>query len=258
MIPPAVITAWGVDHPWPSRVQVEQDFLLSRSICAIAEDPYLGRELVFRGGTALHKLHLERPWRYSEDLDYIRTSATGIAQLTKALTGLGESLDFEVRTRISEQPKIYWRTTSDDGIPIRIKIEINTHERSPVLPLIEVEHGVDTTWWSGTARVATFQTAELVATKIRALYQRSKGRDLFDLWLALTHLSLKPDDILSAFEPYRPAGLTARAAEANLDRKLEDPSFLHDLDPLVASWPEEYSPQAAAGLISTRLLRQLG
>lgn len=230
---------------------------MSRSICAIAADPYLGSELVFRGGTALHKLQLERPWRYSEDLDYIRTSATGIAQLTRALTDLGQALDFEVRTRISEQPKVYWRTTSDDGVPIRIKIEINTHERSPVLPLIQVEHGVNTTWWSGTARVATFEPTELVATKIRALYQRSKGRDLFDLWLALTHLSLNPDDILSAFEPYRPEGLTARIAEANLARKLADPMFLHDLDPLVSEWPTGYSPGQAAELITTQLLQQI-
>lgn len=86
MIPADAITSWGVDHLWPTREQVEQDLLLSRAICAIASDPYLGDELVFRGGTALHKLHLNRPYRYSEDLDYVRSSATGIAPLTQALT----------------------------------------------------------------------------------------------------------------------------------------------------------------------------
>ena len=79
MIPRDAITAWGVDHRWPLRDQVEQDLLLSRAICAIAEDPYLSGELVFRGGTALHKLHLDRPYRYSEDLDYVRRTAGGIA-----------------------------------------------------------------------------------------------------------------------------------------------------------------------------------
>ena len=70
MIPYDAITAWGVAHPWPTREQVEQDLLLSRAICAIATDPYLGQELVFRGGTAFHKLFLPEPHRYSEDLDY--------------------------------------------------------------------------------------------------------------------------------------------------------------------------------------------
>ena len=35
------ITAWGITHPWASTDQVEQDLLLSRAICAIADDPYL-------------------------------------------------------------------------------------------------------------------------------------------------------------------------------------------------------------------------
>jgi predicted nucleotidyltransferase component of viral defense system len=34
--------------------------------------------------------------------------------------------------------------------------------------------------------VPTFHPAELVATKIRGLYQRKKRRDLFDPWVALT------------------------------------------------------------------------
>ena len=257
MIPANAITAWSVDRPWPTREQVEQDLLLSRAICAIADDEYLGTELVFRGGTALHKLHLKRAYRYSEDLDYVRSSAGGIAPLTQALTRLGTDLGFEVRTRVGEHPKVYWRTRAQTGVPLRLKIEVNTHERSPALPLLRHEHRVESTWWSGTALVSTFQPAELIATKIRALYQRSKGRDLFDLWLALDHLQLDPADILAAFAPYRPAGLTAAKAQENLARKLEDTTFRHDLDPLVTVWPDGYRLDDAADLISARLLAEL-
>jgi predicted nucleotidyltransferase component of viral defense system len=70
MIPDAAITHRSVDAPWPTRTQVEQDLLLSRLICEISADPYLGDELVFRGGTCFHKLHLSPARRYSEDLDY--------------------------------------------------------------------------------------------------------------------------------------------------------------------------------------------
>ena len=79
------IAAWGRAHPWASADQIEQDLLLSRAICAIADDDYLGQELAFRGGTALHKLHLPAPLRYSEDLDYVRSTGGGIGQLTGAL-----------------------------------------------------------------------------------------------------------------------------------------------------------------------------
>ncbi len=257
MIPETAITAWSIGRPWPTVEQVEQDLLLSRAICAIASDSYLRNELVFRGGTALHKLHLDRAYRYSEDLDYVRASADGIGPLTQALTRLGHDLGFDVRTRLSEHPKVFWRTTATTGAPLRIKIEVNTHERMPTLPLLELEHAVDSSWWRGSVSVPTFQPAELLATKIRALYQRSKGRDLFDLWLALDELQLDPTAILSAFRAYRPAGLTAKLAQANLARKLTDTTFRHDLDPLVVVWPAGYDIDDAARTISDALLARL-
>ncbi len=257
MVPSGVVTAWSTDHPWPTNRQVEQDLLLSRAICAIADDPYLGGELVFRGGTAFHKLHLDQARRYSEDLDYVRKSAGGIKDLTRALTALGKALDFDVRTKISAHPKVYWRTTSSHGEVIRIKIEINTHERSPVLPHQHVRHRIESDWWTGEAEVLTFQTAELIATKIRALYQRSKGRDLFDLWLALVDLEVRADDILAAFDPYRPEGLTAARAVANLRTKLADRAFRADVEPLLLRAPVDYDTEIAAEFVIDALLTQI-
>lgn len=257
MIPVNTVTAWSTDHPWPTPEQVEQDLLLSQAICAIANDDYLGQELVFRGGTALHKLHLNRPFRYSDDLDYVRTSASGIGPLTQALSKLGAKLGYTVSTRVSQHPKVYWRATAATGVPIRVKVEVNTHERSPALPLTSRPHQVDSSWWSGKANIRTFQPAELMATKIRALYQRSKGRDLFDLWLALEHLHLQPRAILTAFGPYRPDGFNAAKAAENLVVKLNDPVFRTDLDPLVPAWPDGYDIDTAAALVTAQLLDSL-
>ncbi|MDO5503478.1 MAG: nucleotidyl transferase AbiEii/AbiGii toxin family protein [Actinomycetia bacterium] len=257
MIPTDAITAWSVNHPWPTTNQVEQDLLLSRAICEIANHEVLGTELLFRGGTAFHKLHLPQPYRYSEDLDYVRTSAGGIQHLTRALTDLGSSLGYTVRTRISQHPKIYWRTVSGGGTPLRIKIEINTHERSPALPPMTIPFSVQSPWWTGHAHVPTFQLAELIATKIRALYQRSKGRDLFDLWLALTQAHADPKAIIQAFHPYRPTGLNARLAITNLETKLHDARFTADLEPLVTKAPANYSVERAAHQVIEELLELL-
>lgn len=116
---------------------------------------------------------------------------------------------------------------------------------------------MQTAWWSGGAAVLTFDPAELVATKIRALYQRSKGRDLFDLWLALTLLSLEPERILAGFAPYRPTGLTSRLAIANLRNKLSDEVFLSDLDLLLAGSAPPYDIDAAADLVIDDLLSRI-
>ena len=113
MIPTNDITAWAHSAPWPSPDQVEQDLLLSQLICLIAADDYLGDELVFRGGTCLHKLYLHPARRYSEDLDCGRRTAGGIGKVTRAISDIGANLGYEVRTKMSAQPKVYLRYTAE-------------------------------------------------------------------------------------------------------------------------------------------------
>jgi predicted nucleotidyltransferase component of viral defense system len=45
----------------------------------------------------------------------------------------------------------------------------------------------------------TYQLAELTASKLRALYQRRKGRDLFDIWLVFSKKLVERDMALDVF-----------------------------------------------------------
>ena len=74
MIPPGCIDAWDLVVPWDARVQVAHDLAISRALIVIFSDELLRRELRFRGGTALHKLHFPKPLRFSEDIDLVRTT----------------------------------------------------------------------------------------------------------------------------------------------------------------------------------------
>ena len=260
MIPRAVIQAWSVDRPWPTLVAVEQDLVLARLIVELANHPLLGNELVFRGGTCLHQLVLPQPRRYSEDLDFVRSTHTPVGPLFDAIREIASTIGLEVAgTQISEHPKIRLRATSetDAGAVLRIKVELNTHETSPALPTIRMPFTVETAWFTGSADVLTFSPAELFATKIRALYQRRKGRDLFDMWLGLTELQLLGAQIVGAFGPYRPEGLTAHLAEENLKEKLQNAQFRTDLDALVSGWPAAYDIDQAAALVVRDVLRLL-
>lgn len=255
MIPRADLVAWGRRVGWSTDEQVEQDLLLSRLIVEIAQDPYLGDELVFRGGTCLHKLHVDRAFRYSEDLDYVRRTGGGIAELTRAVGAIGARLGMDVNTRIGQHPKIYLRAPFESGSGnMRIKVEVNTFERSPARDVVRFPFSVESSWFTGDADVLTFDLAELVSTKLRALFQRSKGRDLFDLWLALERLGVRPADLVQCFEPYRPTGYTRGRAEQNLRVKLGDAAFREDLSPLVVSWPDGYQIDAAAELVIAEVL----
>jgi len=254
---PALI-AWRSRAPWPNPLQVEQDLLLSRLMIEIAHDDVLGPELTLRGGTCLHKLHLPQPLRYSEDLDYVRAARSGIKPYTEALGRLAGRLELTVssRQRSGQMVRVYFDAEPTEGIGrIRIKIELNIAETEPHRPRTTVRHNVETSWWSGEAEIPTFEPAELLATKLRALYQRSKGRDLFDLWLGLTLLEADPDQIIAAFNHYMgDATFSFPELRDNLATKLDSERFRRDLDALVTNAPADYRLDTAADLV----MRELG
>lgn len=257
MIPAANITAWRRRAPWPDDVQVEQDLILSRMIVEIANDDLLGEELAFRGGTCLHKLHLPTPARYSEDLDYVRRTHSGIKPHLKALSKVARSLGLEEAGTERSGSMVHARfdavPTSGSG-RIRVKVEINISETDAFQPRIEIPYAVDSAWWRGEARVATFSLEELLGTKLRALYQRSKGRDLFDLWHFMTYSTPDPPGILAAFRHYMgEREFSFPELAGNLSEKLADQSFRDDMLQLVTDLSEEYVPDLAANEIMEEL-----
>jgi predicted nucleotidyltransferase component of viral defense system len=254
---PALI-AWRSKAPWPNPVQIEQDLLLSRLMIEIARDETLGPELAMRGGTCLNKLHLPTALHYSEDLDYVRSTHTGIKPYTQALAEIADRVGLTVsgRQRSGQMVHVYFDAEPTEGIGrIRIKIEMNIAETESFRPRSTVRYGVETSWWSGEADIPTFQTSELLATKLRALYQRSKGRDLFDLWLGLTVLKADPEEIVAGLYHYmRNATFSFPELRVNLVAKLASASFRRDLDALTTDIPAEYDPDTAANLV----MRELG
>jgi predicted nucleotidyltransferase component of viral defense system len=261
LIPAANITAWRHHAPWPDDNQVEQDLILSRLMVEIANDDLLGDELALRGGTCLHKLHLQTPLRYSEDLDYVRRSKSGVGPVLDAIREVATRLGLEAHgTDLRGQ----MAHSSFDAEPtsgvgrIRVKVEVNIAETAALLPRLALPLAVESPWWKGRAEISTFAVEELMGTKLRALYQRNKGRDLFDLWLVLT--SLDPDEraIVSAFHHYMgPDAFTFPELSLNLSAKLDDRDFTADLNPLVRNLPDGYMPASAADLIMERLGVQL-
>jgi predicted nucleotidyltransferase component of viral defense system len=202
------VVEWSQTAPWPLADQIEQDLVLTRLMIEIANDPTLRAALVMRGGTCLHKLWMSAA-RYSEDLDYVRTTSGPIGHVLDALRALSDRVGFTAfDTQIGRHPKARFRWHAVSGNRLSIKVEMNTFERSPARQSTTRPITMSSQWFSGTAQVPTFVVEELIATKIRALYQRTKGRDLFDLWLAVHQLGVKPSEIAACFGPYCPPGWT--------------------------------------------------
>lgn len=257
MIAPAYVTEWGTKATWPSRVQVEQDLILSRLIVEVANDPLLGDELLFRGGTCLHKLFLPRPLRYSEDLDYVRRTSSGIGRYLDALRVIGERIGLSVRTRefAGQMVHLYFDAESVE-IPLRltVKIEVNIAETASFVPPITRLYTVESQWWSGNANVPTFALEELLATKLRALYQRRKGRDLFDLWYVLTTMNPDPVVVVDGLDHYMADEVfTYPELAINLREKLTNRDFVSDMVSLAVEAPGNYHTDDAADLVMDRL-----
>jgi len=257
LIPQAFITEWQARAPWPQPAQVEQDLILSRLMIEIATRAPLAEEFVMRGGTCLHKLHLPEPYRYSEDLDYVRRTRSGIGSYLDALRELAADVGLEVH---SVEQKVNFVHVILDAEPttlpgrIRVKIETNIAETDFFQEPIAIEHAVDSRWWRGEARIPTFALTEMMATKLRALYQRSKGRDLFDLWLVLRTKSPDPATIVAGLRHYMKDGVFSyRDLAVNLRDKLADADFRSDLDPLVLAIPDDYTIDGAADLVMEQL-----
>jgi predicted nucleotidyltransferase component of viral defense system len=257
LIPAANITAWRRHAPWPEDSQVEQDLILSRLMVEIANDDLLGGELAMRGGTCLHKLHLPSPLRYSEDLDYVRRTRSGIKDHLQALRDVADRIGLEEHGTEQKGQMVHARfdtaPTSGPGV-IGVKIEINIAEIDSCFPRAGVPLSVDSPWWRGSATIPTFSIEELMGTKLRALYQRSKGRDLFDLWQALSTCELDDASIVMAFQHYmRDDAFSFPELALNLSGKLERRDFLDDLSRLVTKLPSAYDPVIAANMVMERL-----
>ena len=240
MIPAQNIVAWGAVVPWADQRQIEQDLIISRAIIAIFGDQFLRDELRFRGGTALNKLHFPVPLRYSEDIDLVRTRAVPIGSVLDALRDvlqpwLGKAgYDASVVA-----PKLRFRVEAEDGsgVPIRLKVETNTSETEAFDTPLALPFSVENPWFTGTTTVPTFSREEMLATKLRALLQRDKGRDLYDLDHALDVFpNIDVAKVVGFFGRYvalSGQSISRAQAQERMFGKLAKPRLLLDVRPLL-------------------------
>ena len=262
MISRDYITEWRARAPWVQDFQVEQDLVISRALIAIFNHPLLKEALAFRGGTALYKLHIHPPARYSEDIDLVQVRAEPAGPMMDAVREvldpwLGKPQYKQTEGRVT----FNYRFESEDvpPLPLRLKVEINSREHFAVYGYTRLPFTVSSRWFEGSCEITTYVLEELLATKLRALYQRRKGRDLFDLAVALEKTALDPDRVVAAFSKYMERGghdVTRARFEQNIEAKLRDPQFNADIGPLLVagfSWDGE----KAAESVRTRLIARL-
>jgi predicted nucleotidyltransferase component of viral defense system len=241
---------------------VEQDLVLSRALVEIFSDPNLAEGLAIRGGTALHKLVLLPASRYSEDIDLVQIRAGPIGGFLDAIRArLNPWLGNPTRDQAESSVTVLYRFHSE--IPpvrrLRVKVEIHTREHFSVFGNVARPLAVASPWFTGRADIRTYELDELLATKLRALFQRRRGRDLFDLWDATQRAEVDPIRVVTAFQRYLDAEgqhVTRAQFERNLAAKAQDQAFLGEVRPMLAPGVN-YDPFAALDLIRRAFVSRL-
>ncbi|WP_179021305.1 nucleotidyl transferase AbiEii/AbiGii toxin family protein [Winogradskyella forsetii] len=240
MIPRPFIAQWQSHVPWKEFAQVEQDLVISRALVDIFSDDFLNEHLAFRGGTALHKLYLKPAPRYSEDIDLVQIKSGPIKPIMERLGEVITFFDQPRRTQVrGHGAKAMYRFTSEyEGIPLRLKLEINCKEHFNVLEWVNFPFTVESEWFSGKTHIRTYSINELLGTKLRALYQRSKGRDLFDLDYARRNMTINIEEIIHCFKVYTQFSTGKRPPSQkefllNIEQKEQNPDFTGDMEALL-------------------------
>lgn len=197
-----------------NQLVIERDYAQSYVLFGIAATPALRDGIVFKGGTALKKVHFGS-YRFSEDLDFSATSSPKGRALEQAVRSAAAAAEGAVR-RTAPLTFAVERYEERDPHPggqeafivrvqfpwqrqpmVPIKLEISHDE--PVLldaPAAEVRHGYEEAF---DARVRTYSLEEICAEKLRSTRQtqaelatrgwaRPRARDFYDLW----HLVREP------------------------------------------------------------------
>ncbi len=260
MIPKIYVEQWRNSFKWQTLAQIEQDLIICRALVDLYNNNHIKDSLVFRGGTALNKLFLKTPSIYSEDIDFTQKNPDPIGQTIDAIREILKPWLGDPKWKITHQSaKLIYKYEAINSFPSKLKLEINITEHFQVLPPCTKKFNIESEWFSGTADIVTHEIDELIATKLRALYQRRKGRDLFDLWYVASQNLIDLERVIDIFSKYCANGnivITRDEFIKNLEFKKNNRDFKLDMNfllPQYRNWDYERAYQFVIDKVISRL-----
>jgi predicted nucleotidyltransferase component of viral defense system len=211
LIPKQEIMALAAELQLQAHV-VEKDYALGWLLAGIAVHPAISDQWVFKGGTCLKKCYFET-YRFSEDLDFTLKDAEHLdeAFLASVFEEVSEWIydacgmqlppetrKFEVFTNprgtISAQGRVGYRgPLGRAGDPPRIKLDLATDEILVLDPVRRPVHHPYSDLPADGIHILSYSFEEVFAEKMRALVERQRPRDLYDVVHLYRRQDLQPD-----------------------------------------------------------------
>lgn len=146
------------------------------------------RKCVFKGGTALNKIYLKRWQRFSEDLDFNNYfgGSTGeriskLKELMKGVKGYGVSRPFRFRRTIRFECAYLTPRGQKDKVQVEFNLKNPKSKYASVLRTAE-----SNVCGATVAGVRTYSLDDLVAQKLNAMLDRIEGKDIYDVYHAIS------------------------------------------------------------------------
>ncbi|MHA1278049.1 MAG: nucleotidyl transferase AbiEii/AbiGii toxin family protein [Candidatus Helarchaeota archaeon] len=186
MIPSREIRERAREHGVPETT-VERDYTQNWLL------KYLSQiNMVLKGGTGIRKVYIGN-YRFSDDLDFtlvaemkkeaLKTRIANAVRDAKEESGI----DFGDKIVFNENPNgyeviVYFRILKGAGSPLRIKLDITRPEKEKMLLPIQKKNIIHPYSDRCAANISVYSLEEIVAEKIRALFERTRPRDIYDIW----------------------------------------------------------------------------
>lgn len=201
---------------------LEKDFVLTYILRRIYNSD-LKNKLIFKGGTALHKIYLHK--RLSVDLDFTELNKSSLEEIRKVIESKGINSKIKDVKEDKESINIILSYLSILNFKNNIRIQISKREK-PILNVIKKRLK---SYFYEDFEVLTFEFEELIAEKIRALIQRNKPRDYFDIYYILNEKNIKLNSIIKL----------AKQKLKNVDDHYDANKIFDNLDAVEKSWEKD-------------------
>ena len=148
--------------------------------------------MALKGGTGIRKVYIEN-YRFSDDLDFTlferMDKDTLEEMLDKAVleTREGSGINFDDEIQIDEningfEIPIYFRILRRGGTPLKIKLDLTSSEKESILLSVERKEILHPYSDRCQFQAKVYSLEEIMAEKIRSLFERIRPRDLYDVW----------------------------------------------------------------------------
>jgi len=149
-------------------------------------------EMAFKGGTCLRKIYF-KDYRFSDDLDFTLLEEITFADLEEKISNAIQHAKTESNIEFTDEINseevtngysfdIYFRITGVTGSPIKIKLDITKNKNERIIDKLAqkvIKHSYSDKL---NKKVLAYSLDEIFAEKTRALFERTRPRDLYDVW----------------------------------------------------------------------------